>query len=99
MPERRQRKLRHQAYTVQRFPTWSIKDARAALERMLGSMNDWETFDYWLLDYIDEPVMRRSVKASSFTASLELAREGALEMRQEGAFRPIYLRRAQQAAA
>ena len=91
--ERRQRKLRHQTYTVRRFPTWSIKEARAVLERLLGSMDDWGTFDHWLADYAEEPVMRRSVKASSFTASLELAREGALDMRQDGAFKPIYLRR------
>jgi segregation and condensation protein A len=45
-----------------------------------------------------EPGMRRSVMASSFTASLELAREGLLELRQEGAFKPIYLRRKANAA-
>jgi len=37
--------------------------------------------------------MRRSVRASSFTASLELAREGHIELRQEDAFHPIYMRR------
>ena len=42
--------------------------------------------------------MRRSVTASSFTASLELAREGLLELRQEGPFRPIYLKRRAHAA-
>ena len=56
-------------------------------------MDDWGTFDSWLADYLMEPEMRRSVTASSFTASLELAREGLLELRQEGAFKPIYMRR------
>jgi segregation and condensation protein A len=37
--------------------------------------------------------MRRTVRASSFTASLELVREGHIELRQEDAFRPIYMRR------
>jgi segregation and condensation protein A len=31
--------------------------------------------------------------ASAFAASLELVREGKLEIRQDGAFQPIYLRR------
>lgn len=97
--ERRQRKLRHQSYTVRRFPTWSIKEARGVLEKMLGSMTAWDTLDHWLRDYIDEPVMRRTVKASSFTASLELAREGTLDMRQDGAFQPIYMRRRASRAA
>jgi segregation and condensation protein A len=31
--------------------------------------------------------------ASAFAASLELVREGQLEIRQEGAFQPLYMRR------
>lgn len=96
--ERRQKKVRHQRYTVQRLPTWSIKDARSALERVMGAMTDWGTLDSLLVAYLSEPGMRRSVTASSFTASLELAREGTVEIRQEEAFRPIYLRRRAHAA-
>jgi segregation and condensation protein A len=91
--ERRQRKARHQTYILKRHATWSIKEAREALERLVGTMDDWGTFDRWLEDYLTPPGMRRSVKASSFTASLELVREGLLELRQEDAFRPIYMRR------
>jgi segregation and condensation protein A len=36
--------------------------------------------------------MRRSVTASSFGASLELVREGKLELRQTEAFAPLYVR-------
>jgi segregation and condensation protein A len=36
--------------------------------------------------------MRRSARASTFAASLELAREGRIELRQEKAFAPIWLR-------
>ena len=96
--ERRTRKLRHQIYVPKRHPTWSIKEARNALERLVGTMNDWGTFDNWLAQYMAEPGMRRSVTASSFTASLELAREGVLELRQEGPFMPIFLRRRANAA-
>jgi segregation and condensation protein A len=92
--ERRQKKLRHQSYTVHKLPTFSIKDARAALERLIGAMDDWGRFDDWLADYLDDPDLRRSVKASSFTASLELVREGIVEMRQDGAYGPLYMRRA-----
>lgn len=96
--DRRKKKLVHQIYVPKRHPTWSIKEARNALERMVGVMDDWGTFDIWLAQYMAEPGMRRSVTASSFTASLELAREGLLELRQEGPFRPIYLRRRANAA-
>ncbi len=96
--ERRQKKMRHQSYIPRRYRTFSIKDARQALERLVGTMNDWSSLDSWLADYLAEPGMRRSVTASSFTASLELAREGLIEIRQEQAFRPIYMRRKANAA-
>ena len=96
--DRRKKKLVHQIYVPKRHPTWSIKEARNALERMVGVMDDWGTLDIWLAQYLGDPGMRRSVTASSFNASLELAREGLLELRQEGPFRPLYLRRRANAA-
>ncbi len=96
--ERRQKKMRRQTYTPRRHPTWSIKEARNALERLVGVMDDWGTFDRWLAEYMTTPGMRRSVTASSFTATLELAREGLLDLRQEGAFAPIYIKRRADAA-
>lgn len=91
--DRRQRKVVRQTYTVKRQPTWSIKEAREALERLVGTMDEWGAFDTWLERYLASPETRRSVRASSFTASLELARDGRIEMRQEQAFEPIYMRR------
>jgi segregation and condensation protein A len=91
--DRRQRKVVRQTYTVKRQPTWSIKEAREALERLVGTMDEWGTFDRWLELYLATPATRRSVRASSFTASLELARDGRIEMRQDEAFTPIYMRR------
>ena len=91
--ERRQKKVVRQSYTVKRQLTWSIKEARDAIDRMVGAMDDWGTIDHWLERYLATKETRRSVRASSFTASLELARDGRIELRQEEAFRPLYLRR------
>jgi len=95
---RRQQKLRHQTYTVRKIKVWSIKDARVVLERLIGQMDDWGRLDDWLVHYIAGEESRASVIASSFTASLELAREGSIEIRQERAFEPIFLRRKRSAA-
>ena len=91
--DRRQRKAAHHSYEIKRMAVWSLKEARTALERMLGTMDDWGRFDAYLLDYMVEPEKRTSVIASGFTASLELVREGVLEVRQEKSFEPIYMRR------
>lgn len=96
--DRRQRKVVRQTYTVKRQLTWSIKEAREALERLVGSMDEWGTFDMWLERYLSTKETRRSVRASSFTASLELTRDGRIEIRQEEAFKPIYMRRRGEAA-
>jgi segregation and condensation protein A len=92
--QRRQRSVAHRTYEIRRQPVWTLKEARIALERMLGQMDDWGRFDAYLVQYLVEPEKRRSVIASGFTASLELAREGVLEVRQEKHFEPIYMRRA-----
>jgi segregation and condensation protein A len=71
---------------------WSLKQARAVLTRLIGSLADWTALDAFLLDYLAAPQDRRTAVASSFAATLELVREGTMEMRQEEVFAPLYLR-------
>lgn len=71
---------------------WSLAEARQALTRLVGAQADWTAFDTFLLEACVASDMRRSARASTFAASLELAREGRIEMRQERAFAPIWLR-------
>ena len=76
-------------------PVWSIKDARLRLERLLGeapSASEWMAFEYCLQELSGAHENGRTVMASSFGATLEMAREGTIELRQEGPFEPIYMR-------
>ena len=74
---------------------WSIPEARAALERLAGMALslEWTIMDHYLLEYCVSPEQRKSVRASAFSASLELVREGVLDLRQDRAFAPIWVRR------
>jgi segregation and condensation protein A len=72
---------------------WSLAEARDALERLVGAAQDWMQLDQYLIAYVVEPALRATVFASSFTATLEMVREGAIEIQQEAAFEPIWLRR------
>jgi segregation and condensation protein A len=72
---------------------WSLQDAREALERLLGRAGDWSRLDEYLISYLVEPAMRATVFASSLAATLELVREGQIEVHQQSTFAPIYLRR------
>lgn len=71
---------------------WSLKEARDILTRMIGSLSDWTALDQFLLEYLALPGERATAIASSFAASLELVREGFLEVRQADAFSPLYMR-------
>ncbi len=71
---------------------WSLKQARDILTRMVGELRDWTALDGFLIKYLVPPAQRRTAMASSFAASLELVREGAVEMRQQEPFAPIYVR-------
>ena len=72
---------------------WSLAQARDALGRLIGAAADWVSLDGWLIEYCLDPKMRRSARASSFSASLELVREGLIELRQDDHFAPLFLRK------
>jgi segregation and condensation protein A len=76
-----------------RRAAWSIADARERLETLLGMSVDWFPIAEFLVDFIDVPEERRSLIASTFGATLEMTREGELELKQAEAFAPLYLRR------
>lgn len=76
------------------LPILSIERARMRLERMLGKMDDWEEFDMIVMNELKDPVKRRTTAASSFSAMLEFARDGKLEIQQNTNFGKILMRRA-----
>jgi len=71
-----------------RRTVWSLAEARAVLEQMIGVSGEWSCLDEFLIAYAVEPALRTTVLASSLAASLELVREGALEVHQSAAFAP-----------
>jgi segregation and condensation protein A len=70
----------------------SLKEAREILERLVGDIGAWTSLDALIAEFIDDPDMRRSALASTFSASLELCREGLLELRQDKTFAPLYMK-------
>jgi segregation and condensation protein A len=71
---------------------WSIKQARERLAALLGGEPDWAALDKFLDEYKPSPMLNRTATASSFGATLELAREGYLEIKQNQPFGPLYLK-------
>ena len=69
---------------------WSLQDARDVLTRMIGRIAEWTPMEVFLSPYLVRPEMRATVTASSFGASLELVREGKIDLRQTEPFAPLY---------
>ncbi len=72
---------------------WSLAEAREILERLVGSAHDWTPLDAFLLDYLVSEDKRATVLASSFASSLELVREGVLEVQQDRPLGTLFMRR------
>jgi len=76
-----------------RRTVWSLSEARASLERLVGMAEDWSCLDELLMQYVVDPSQRATVFASSFASALELVREGEMELNQKQAFAPLYFRK------
>jgi segregation and condensation protein A len=76
----------------------STDDALKRLSRFLGRMPDWRELTRFLPDERGGEELRRSALAATFAAALELVRDGRVELRQDRAFGPIYLRSPPQVA-
>ncbi len=74
---------------------WSLQEARDILTRLIGDSMDWVPLDAYLDLYLSTPEQRRTATASSFASSLELARQGKIELRQILTFGPLLMRRRQ----
>lgn len=71
---------------------YSIEDALRRLTERLRDMTDWELLIKFLPPDLAGGLVRRSALAASFAASLELARQGKIQLRQLEPFAPLYLR-------
>lgn len=85
-------------WQVKTRTVWSLKEAREELERLIGIACDWAPLDQLLAEFLVGPELRKTALASGFTASLEMTREGLLELRQAKLFAPLLIRRRNNAA-
>jgi segregation and condensation protein A len=95
--QRQKQALSHVSFKTRQV--WSLAEAREALERIVGMAVEWTTLDDYLIAWVATPAQARTVRASTFSASLEMVKEGLIDLRQDRAFAPLWLRRRQALAA
>lgn len=79
-------------YRIRPRPVVTLAEARETLQRLVGRISDWTRLDACLAEFVLGHTSRESVVASTFSASLELVRDGQIEIRQDKAYAPIYMR-------
>jgi segregation and condensation protein A len=89
---RQRQKQFNSRVTLHKRHVWSLVEAREALERLIGHLDDWVALDSYLMRYMVEPSMRPTVLASALSATLEMVREGQLTLRQDEPFAPLWVR-------
>ncbi len=81
-------------YAFDRQDVFSMEQALDRMRRMIGFAGDWTDLSDFLPDgWQAHGARRRSATAATFAASLELARQGRLQIRQSNTFAPISFRR------
>jgi segregation and condensation protein A len=80
-------------HQVSRRPIITLDVALARIEAMLGTMVDWTAIAAFM-PRSGDPEMRRSALASMVVATLELARRGSIDLRQDAPFGPILVKAA-----
>lgn len=81
-------------YVMDRTNLLTMEEALGRLRGMIGFAGNWADLMSYLPDGWDgNPDRRRSATASTFAASLELVKEGHINIRQSGTFGPIEIRK------
>ncbi|WP_204114054.1 segregation and condensation protein A [Shimia biformata] len=84
-------------FVMDRDSVFTMEEALERMRGLIGFAGAWTDILSYLPDgWGNDPKRRRSATAATFAASLELAKEGKVEIRQNGTFAPIQLRRRDQ---
>ncbi|MCF8495972.1 MAG: segregation/condensation protein A [Alphaproteobacteria bacterium] len=92
------RRRENSSYDLPVFNLMSADEAMERVTRMLGQLprtglkSVWTTLESFIPEDIRDKIFGRSALAATLLAGLELVKQGRIEIRQDGLFRPVYLR-------
>ena len=78
--------------TISATRLYSVQEATNRLKSLIFQSPGWQVIHQFLPSNLRQPLDKRSALASHFVASLELARDGLVNLRQKDQFAPLYIR-------
>ncbi|GAA6192182.1 segregation/condensation protein A [Phaeobacter gallaeciensis] len=84
-------------FVMDRDSVFTMEEALERMRGLIGFAGSWtDMISYLPEGWSGDPTRRRSATAATFAASLELVKEGHLEIKQSESFSPIHLRKREQ---
>ncbi len=84
-------------FVMDRDSVFTMEEALERMRGLIGFSGAWtDMISYLPEGWSGDPTRRRSATAATFAASLELVKEGHLEIKQSESFSPIHLRKREQ---
>ncbi len=77
---------------IQGSDLFSSDDAIQRMVGMVGKLPDWARLEQFLPIELRGDIISRSAIASTFTAALQMTKEGKMQIRQSAAFEPIFIK-------
>ena len=87
--EQKRRKEGAEPMQIESFEIYTVEDALIRLRKLLGPIPAWQNLWVFLPEGLKDGLIIRSAVASTFAASLELAKEGRLTVRQNTTYGSI----------
>jgi segregation and condensation protein A len=85
------RPAKSKALRIRAVELYSVDAAVERLSRLFGPLPGWHELKAFLPQDLGDGLFYRSAIAMTFAASLEMAKSGRLDLRQDGPFKPIFL--------
>ena len=85
-------KTAYSTMTIERPPVYAMEDALVRLQRMVGTVPDWTRLETFLPKEFSSGKGARSGVAGTLAASMELVREGLIEVQQLVPFGPVFIK-------
>jgi len=78
--------------TIESSDLFSVEEAIQRLRNIIGSFQEWTNFIYLIPKLKGDLIINKSAISSNFVASLELVKNGYIEVKQEETFGNIFVR-------
>ena len=85
-------KTAYSSMTIERPPVYAMEDALVRLQRMIGSVPEWTRLETFLPREYSAGKGARTGVAGTLAASMELVREGLIEVQQLMPFGPVFIK-------